>query len=255
MNDSDASLKALALESASSRLEIAALNNGETVCFSLDCGLHMAERLIPALEDVLRKAGLKPQDLDFIAINKGPGSFTSLRLGFSLAKGLSLAAGCPIYGIPGMQVYAWPFRLFKAPVIPSVDAKRRKFYASVFRQGKEVIAGGDYGPEEIAAFLDPEEPALLAGPDAELLKEALWSVRPGAQFFSVDSPVFTAQALFALAEIRRNEGSPPLGDFEGPLYIRLSEAEESYNQEGAAPVAALPGCVINLPDVFSPLEQ
>ncbi|MDR1785884.1 MAG: tRNA (adenosine(37)-N6)-threonylcarbamoyltransferase complex dimerization subunit type 1 TsaB [Spirochaetaceae bacterium] len=226
MTDTPSALKALAIDSAASRLEIAAVNGALSVSLSLDRGLHMAEGLIPALEDVLNHAGLAPGDLDFIALNRGPGSFTSLRLGFALAKGLSFQGGCPVYAVPAMALYARPFRQFHAAVVPAIDAKRHRFYAAVFRQGAETVPAGDYTPEAIAAFLDPEEPALLAGPDGALLRDALWGIRPEARLFSVESPVQSAQALLELASLSRNAGAPPLRDFEGPLYIRLSEAEE-----------------------------
>jgi tRNA threonylcarbamoyladenosine biosynthesis protein TsaB len=178
------------------------------------------------LESVLARSNLSPRQIDCIAVNQGPGSFTSLRLGFSLAKGLSLSTGCPIYAVPAMEVYAFPFAGFKAAVIPGVDAKRGKFYAGVFRKGKEVTPAGDYSPKEIVSFVDAEEPVLLAGPDAGLLKEKMLEHNPLATLFTVDSPVQASRALFELALEQKKAGTPPLGETDGPLYIRLSEAEE-----------------------------
>ena len=220
-------MNVLTIESATNLLEIAVVSGRGVVSQSIDHEQRMAENLLPILQSVLERAGLAPNNIDMIALNKGPGSFTSLRLGFSLAKGFSLAAECPIYAVPSTRVYAYPFDNFKTAVIPAVDAKRGRFYASVFRLGKEVTPAGDYLPEQIASFLDPEASALLAGPAAQILKEQLQNLNPLASLFTVDSPVCAYHALGALALRLRQEGSPPLQENEGPLYIRLSEAEEN----------------------------
>lgn len=220
-------MNVLTIECASNLLEIAVFSEIGFVSTSVDRGLHMSENLIPVLDGVLERAGIQPAGVDCIAVNKGPGSFTSLRLGFSLAKGLALSTGCPVYAVPAMEAYAFPFAGFKAAVIPAIDAKRGKFYAGVFRKGAEVTAAGDYSVKEICAFTDPEEPVLLAGPDAALLKERILEHNPLAVLFTVDSPVHASRALFELALRQKNSGFPPLAENEGPLYIRLSEAEET----------------------------
>jgi hypothetical protein len=99
----------------------------------------------------------------------------------------------------------------------------------VFRQGKEVVPVGDYTSEQIASFLDKEEPALLAGPDAALLKERILETHPLAVMFTVDSNVAASRALCELAAAQKNAGTQPLAENEGPLYIRLSDAEEEKN--------------------------
>jgi tRNA threonylcarbamoyladenosine biosynthesis protein TsaB len=227
-NETNKKTKALAIESATNTLEICAINGNNSASLSLNCGLHMAENLLAAVERVLEHVALSAEELNFIAVNKGPGSFTSLRLGFSLAKGLSFAAHVPVYAIPATHVYAYPFNNFKAAVIPAIDAKRGRFYASLFRGGKEVVPVGDYTAEHIVTFFDAEEPVLLAGPDASLLKEHILLVNPLATLFTLESPVSTGCALFALAQKSINNANPPLTAEEGPLYIRLSEAEENY---------------------------
>jgi tRNA threonylcarbamoyladenosine biosynthesis protein TsaB len=217
----------LTIESATNLLEIAVVSERGVVSQSTDYEQRMAESLLPVLQNTLVLAGLAPNAVDMIALNKGPGSFTSLRLGFALAKGFSLAAGCPIYAVPSTRVYAHPFDNFKAAVVSAIDAKRGRFYAAVFRRGKEVTPAGDYTPAQIASFLDPEAPALLAGPSAQALKEHLQNLNPLAALFTVDSPVRAHTALDALSRRMRAQGQPPLQENEGPLYIRLSEAEEN----------------------------
>ena len=220
-------MNVLTIESATNLLEIAVVGERGAVSQTINYEQRMAENLIPVLHNVLERAGLAPHAIDMIALNKGPGSFTSLRLGFSLAKGFALAAERPIYAVPSTQVYAYPFANFKTAVVPALDAKRGRFYAAVFRLGAEVTPAGDYTPAQIAAFLDAEAPALLAGPAAQTLKERLQNLNPLAALLTVDSPVSTYHALDALSRLMRQHGQPPLQENEGPLYIRLSEAEEN----------------------------
>lgn len=66
-----------------------------------------AQLIMPMIDEVFNKAGIKPSELDGIAFGKGPGSFTGLRIAISVAQGLSLATGARLYGMSSLRAAAW----------------------------------------------------------------------------------------------------------------------------------------------------
>ncbi|WP_059369675.1 tRNA (adenosine(37)-N6)-threonylcarbamoyltransferase complex dimerization subunit type 1 TsaB [Treponema endosymbiont of Eucomonympha sp.] len=211
-------MKALALDTASMRVTVAAKDGDKTASVTLALGTHQSKKLLPAVIYVLEQAGFPPESLDYAAVTGGPGSFTSLRLGFAAAKALCLACNVPVYAVPTLAAYAEPFRAWKSAVVPALDAKRNRFYAAVYRLGKAARAAGDYAPEELALFLDAEEPVIAAGPDAALLQERLLSCKPLLDVRA--APASSAEALFALAERMIARGDAPCAEDAAPEYLR-----------------------------------
>jgi tRNA threonylcarbamoyladenosine biosynthesis protein TsaB len=114
---------------------------------------HTTE-LAPAVADALRKAGCSAADLGAIGVALGPGSFTGLRIGLALAKGLALAQQIPLIGIPTLDILA------AAQPVP--DAKA--LLAVVLRAGRGRLAVGWYEPALSGAESAAEGALLPAGP-------------------------------------------------------------------------------------------
>ena len=87
-----------------------------------------SEVLLPALEKIFETAGLKPLDLDLIAVGLGPGSFTGLRVGLTAAKMLGFAGGKKIIGIPSFEILAASQEI-EGTLAVLTDAKRNMVYA------------------------------------------------------------------------------------------------------------------------------
>lgn len=89
-----------------------------------------AEALMPLIARVMKDAGLPFAALDRIAVTKGPGSFTGLRVGLSAARGLALAAGKPVVGLTTLSAYAAPLvnENGEHPVISAIDARHDHVY-------------------------------------------------------------------------------------------------------------------------------
>ena len=84
---------------------------------------HTSE-LMPALDVVLRGAGLQPSGLAGIVVAHGPGGFSALRAGLGAAKGLSFATGLPVVGVSTLEASAYPYRGLGLPVCPLIEAGR-----------------------------------------------------------------------------------------------------------------------------------
>ncbi|WP_324023764.1 tRNA (adenosine(37)-N6)-threonylcarbamoyltransferase complex dimerization subunit type 1 TsaB [Maribacter sp. BPC-D8] len=92
-----------------------------------------AEKLHIFIEEVMKEASLKMEDLEAVAVSKGPGSYTGLRIGVSAAKGLCYALGIPLISISTLKSMASQVKIKKDEVlIPVLDARRMEVYSSVF---------------------------------------------------------------------------------------------------------------------------
>ena len=91
-----------------------------------------AASLAPFVAEVLQEAGLDARDLDAVAVSKGPGSYTGLRVGVSTAKGLCFGARKPLIGIDTLQILALQAQGRFDRIVAMIDARRMEVYAAVF---------------------------------------------------------------------------------------------------------------------------
>ena len=225
-------MKALAIDSAGTRLAVAAKNDDAVVSSVYDIGMKQSETLLPAIDAVVSKAGVRISELDYTTLCAGPGSFTGLRLAFAALKAVEQAVNAPIYGIPTLEAYAYPYRALPFPVVSAIDAKKDRFYAAVYEAGTERLKGGDYEIEAVLQFLKNEKEALCTGPDAKRFIEAARQIGPSVKLYAIDFSIITTDSLFALAERKIAAGEKPLADFDGPVYLRASEAEVKQKTKG-----------------------
>ena len=91
-----------------------------------------SERLHTYIDEVLKESNMRPNDLSAIAVSKGPGSYTGLRIGVSTAKGLCFALDKPLISIPTLESLAYQVTTDKGVIIPMLDARRLEVYASIY---------------------------------------------------------------------------------------------------------------------------
>lgn len=91
-----------------------------------------AEKLHVFIEEVMQETATDMNQLDAIAVSKGPGSYTGLRIGVSAAKGLAFALGIPLIAIPTLQSLAKQTPCSDCFVVPMIDARRMEVFAAVF---------------------------------------------------------------------------------------------------------------------------
>jgi tRNA threonylcarbamoyladenosine biosynthesis protein TsaB len=92
-----------------------------------------AALLLPAVDYVLRQAAVEREALSKIIIDNGPGSFTGLRIGLSLAKGLAESLGLPLVLVSTLHGLAAQCELYAGYIVPLLDARRDEYYAAVFK--------------------------------------------------------------------------------------------------------------------------
>jgi tRNA threonylcarbamoyladenosine biosynthesis protein TsaB len=121
----------LSLETATRNCSVAIAKDGSTIfCKEIaELGYSHAEQLHLFIATVLQEANISFADLKAIAVSKGPGSYTGLRIGVSTAKGLCYALGIPLVSIDTLSVL----------IIPMIDARRMEVYTAAFKANKEII--------------------------------------------------------------------------------------------------------------------
>ena len=223
-------MKALAIDTAVSCIYIAVKNNENTVTLSLNLGMRQAEKLLPAIDYVLAQSGFSAEELDYMTLTRGPGSFTGLRLGMSALKAINLSKNIPIYGINTLDAYAYPFKTYKEKIISVIDAKKDRFYNSIYLCGKRISDSLDEEPIETLKRIDLKSDFLVIGSDAPLFCSAVKELVPSLNIRYSESKIATTDSLFAIAEEMIANNEQPIQDYDGPFYIRKSEAEEKLSQ-------------------------
>lgn len=201
-------------------------------------GKGHAERLLPAIEAARLAAGIDLAQLDGLAVTIGPGSFTGIRTGLSVARGLALALGKPVWGIISTQAIARDAALRHpdAEIIWAViDARRDEVYLQGFQAGQPL------GPPELLSLqhalkrIGDDASVLLAGSGAALLAPDLPRARLAASPHdpSPHDPSLPALLNLALqAAAADPHPAPPL-----PLYIRPPDAALPATEQPAARMA------------------
>ena len=121
-------MNALSIDCAVSELTVAAKKDRQTVKLSLDIGMKQSEKILPAIDYVMKESGLTPSDLDYTACTLGPGTFTGLRLGLSALKALTLANNTPLYAVPSLDLYAHPYKSSNEIVLSVLESKEDEFF-------------------------------------------------------------------------------------------------------------------------------
>lgn len=130
----------LNLETSTKNCSVALAKNGETIlCKEIaEQGFSHAEKLHVFIEEILNEADVSVNQLQAIAVSKGPGSYTGLRIGVSSAKGLCYALGIPLISIDTMQVLAKK-AVVDGLIVPMIDARRMEVYSAVFGKNHNKI--------------------------------------------------------------------------------------------------------------------
>ncbi|MFZ1082229.1 MAG: tRNA (adenosine(37)-N6)-threonylcarbamoyltransferase complex dimerization subunit type 1 TsaB [Candidatus Kryptoniota bacterium] len=142
----------LAIETATKVCSIALMDGdeilGET---SLNIPQVHVERLVVMINDMLGNLHLSYGDLDAVAVSNGPGSFTGLRIGLSVAKGIAFAEDKKLIAVPTLDAIAYGLRGFDAgkTIVPILHARAEEFYYASFKfKGEELALINDYRAAE-----------------------------------------------------------------------------------------------------------
>ncbi|WP_439131981.1 tRNA (adenosine(37)-N6)-threonylcarbamoyltransferase complex dimerization subunit type 1 TsaB [Polaribacter sp.] len=131
----------LNIETATKNCSVSLAKNGEILAIKeLNNGKYShAEVLHPYIENVLKESNLSPKEIDAVAVSKGPGSYTGLRIGVSAAKGLCFAFDKPLISIDTLTSLSHAIDVEDGLIVPMIDARRMEVYAAVYNQTHQQI--------------------------------------------------------------------------------------------------------------------
>lgn len=211
----------LAVDTSTTRAGLA-LFDGEVLAESTWlAGRDHGRLLMPAIQEAMRRLGRSPADLSAVAASRGPGSFTGLRVGLSVATGLSVALGIPAYGVGALDVLAAGLPAWDRPVRAVLAAGRGRYATALFAPSGH---GFVQVSEVMGATLDSllrlvvERCAIVGDLDSEgrsrlaALGDHVWVAPPA---LSVRRPAVLAE----LAWEQARQGCPPGPDAGEPIYL------------------------------------
>lgn len=198
-----------------------------------DSGEDYSSWLLPAVEAVLKTAGLRMTDVDAYAVASGPGSFTGVRVGLTTVKAWNEVYGKPVAAVSRLEAVALQSQVPKQYVAAFADARRGQVFGAVYRRngaglervGEEmVIAPGSF-IETAAETTKGEATAWVSTDAAMLLAEAAWKDRErrGERIESVGSVLAPVIARLGARELAAGRFTDALA--LDANYVRRSDAE------------------------------
>ncbi|NIP38378.1 MAG: tRNA (adenosine(37)-N6)-threonylcarbamoyltransferase complex dimerization subunit type 1 TsaB [Candidatus Dadabacteria bacterium] len=196
-----------------------------------DRGLKHSSQIIPSVKNLLSTIGLTKTDLEGIAVSEGPGSYTSLRVGISAAKGLAYSLDLPLTGVSTLKCLAFNSLITPYPICSIVDAKKRQLYSAFFRY---TLGGLERVNDDIIISMDDlctsieqkNEKIVLIGDVLNLNKSTFMDRINGLVLFApghMRSPRASSCAILGVdsfKKAKRDEVNTLV-----PKYIREADAE------------------------------
>ncbi|MDE1454155.1 tRNA threonylcarbamoyladenosine biosynthesis protein TsaB [Bacillus paralicheniformis] len=218
----------LAIDTSNLTLGVALVKDGKVIAEHIS---HLKKnhsvRAMPAIDELLKECGLKPSDLTQIAVAKGPGSYTGVRIGVTIAKTLAWSLNIPVKTVSSLEVLAANGRFFQGLICPLFDARRGQVYTGLYqyRDGKL------HGLEEDQNILledwlkklkAMDQQVLFIGSDTGIHREMIERILDEQAVIA--DPALQLPRPSELALIGELKEDEPVHSIV-PNYIRLAEAE------------------------------
>jgi len=214
----------LHLESATEGCSVAVSEEGKLLFFKEDHTANNNSVMLGVLVDeALSLVDSRGLDLEYLAVSEGPGSYTGLRIGVSMAKGICYGRNLKLLAVPTLKLLTVPLLLEEelpdnALLCPMIDARRMEVYSAIYDRALKVVrpVGADVvSADTYLEFLD-RGPVFFMGNGSGKCREVIQ--HENAHF--VDGMVPSARWMFPLAELSvRNEDFKDVAYFE-PFYLK-----------------------------------
>jgi tRNA threonylcarbamoyladenosine biosynthesis protein TsaB len=187
-------------------------------------------RVMPAIQSLLKDCGVSPRELELIVVARGPGSYTGVRIGVTIAKTLAWALKIPIVGVSSLEVLAANGRYFSGVIAPFFDARRGQIYTGLYRyngvqleciESDRIVLADEWAHK----LQERQEKVLFIGADIALYKETFQQRLGDFAEFAPSSLQLPRPGELAL--LGKNKEKENIHTFV-PNYVRLAEAEAKW---------------------------
>ena len=222
----------LAIDSCSSILSVAVSTGDEIYCEETKTGAKHSDLVMELIDRQIKKARLLPEDIDGVLCMGGPGSFTGLRIGYSIAKGLALSLSIPFASVPTLDCMAFPCR-DRALILAAIEARKNTFFYAFYRGDKpepQTILSEDAQASRIALDIERYgEKITLTGTGAASLYDSFSpETKKNVELYFQNRNY--SREIIAIAKMRKimdNDNTAFL--YSGPEYIRKTDAELNFS--------------------------
>lgn len=230
-------MKILTVDTSTSAATAAIMEDGRLISeYILNINRAHSQKIMGIIDELFRKSGIKPSEIDLYACSSGPGSFTGLRIGASIIKGMAQTFGKPIVAVPTLDALAYNLYNCAGIVCPMLDAQRGMVYSSLYSWEKgrlvkltdlRVILMEDL----IKLVKDKAVPTTFLGDAASLFEENLKNGLEEYYIAPSDSLLPRASSCAALAMELYDKGLADTYNSFKLTYIRKSQAEVEYEKK------------------------
>lgn len=234
-------MKILALESSGLVASVAVMEGDNLLGeYTMNYKKTHSQTLLPMLQALTEMIELDVNTIDAIAVSKGPGSFTGLRIGSATAKGLGLALGKPIIPVPTMDAMAYNLWGTDKLVCPLMDARRQQTYTGLysFESGElhTVLPQCAVDISEIVGQINEMGKAVIfLGDGVPVFEEYIRAnLKVPYEFAPAVCNRQSAASVAVLAERLYQQGVVETAVEHKPDYLRLSQAERELAERSAA---------------------
>ncbi|MDZ4180862.1 MAG: tRNA (adenosine(37)-N6)-threonylcarbamoyltransferase complex dimerization subunit type 1 TsaB [Coriobacteriia bacterium] len=207
---------------------------------------------LPLLREIFDESGLTAAQIDSVVVGRGPGSFTGVRIGVSIAKGIAHGLGVPLFGVGTLDAIAWGIAMqHEQPLVVGIigDAMRGEVYPALFEISPDAVrrrAPDTVGaPTAIAMeWAGSSEPLLLAGNGLRKYADIFVSAAADGVLSIAEERFWAPSGEGLLRAFAAARLSGETGDGDPvtllPIYTRLSDAEENEQRLAGTTSATVP---------------
>ena len=233
-------MKILAFDGTAKAASVAVLDGDRVLGhYTVDNGLTQSELLLPMAENLLESLKMTFNDIELYTTSVGPGSFTGVRIGVSLIKGLAFGKNIPCVEVPTLEALAENLSGIPGIIVPCMDARRAQVYSATFRSDGDslsrltedrAIALYDLA-SELSSY---DENIYLVGDGYSVAKSAMEK----AEVKTMNTPellIFESAVSVGKVAKKKYEKGEFVSDSKlAPIYLRMPQAERERLEREAA---------------------
>ena len=225
-------MKILAFDSTAKAASVAVCEDERCLAlYTIDNGLTQSELLMPMAENILKCLHFSFDDIDMVTTSMGPGSFTGVRIGAALVKGIAFGRDIPCVSVSTIEALARNALPLKSVIVPVMDARRGQVYTAIFKSdGKSAVRITKDDAISISALAEmlkeyEGEDIYLVGDGYEVASRGL---RAAGIEIQETPPLLINENAYSIAQVALEKYK--MGEFVkdteiAPIYLRMPQAE------------------------------